>query len=100
MKLLAVAALVVFAYFLVTGRWPWQKRLTARERALAKARGVLGVDARADRGTILSAHRRRLAEVHPDRGGSGAGVHEANAARDLLLADLPPATIPHPKEPS
>jgi hypothetical protein len=26
--------------------------------------------------------------VHPDRGGSNEAVHEANAARDLLLARL------------
>jgi len=27
--------------------------------------------------------------VHPDRGGSNGQVHEANAARDLLLDELP-----------
>jgi hypothetical protein len=28
--------------------------------------------------------------VHPDRGGTSDQVHEANAARDLLLAELAP----------
>jgi DnaJ family protein C protein 19 len=37
---------------------------------------------------IADAHRRRIARVHPDRGGSNDQVHEANAARDLLLARL------------
>ncbi|MFM6831362.1 MAG: molecular chaperone DnaJ, partial [Novosphingobium sp.] len=32
--------------------------------------------------------RRLIAQVHPDRGGSNEAVHEANAARDLLLARL------------
>ena len=27
--------------------------------------------------------------VHPDRGGTNEQVHEANAARDLLLDELP-----------
>jgi hypothetical protein len=27
--------------------------------------------------------------VHPDRGGTNDKVHEANAARDLLLDELP-----------
>jgi hypothetical protein len=30
-----------------------------------------------------------VALVHPDRGGTTAAMQEANAARDLLLADLP-----------
>ena len=30
-----------------------------------------------------------LAVVHPDRGGTNDQVHEANAARDLLLNELP-----------
>jgi hypothetical protein len=32
--------------------------------------------------------------VHPDRGGSSGQVHEANAARDLLLDELPHLTEP------
>jgi DnaJ homolog subfamily C member 19 len=35
------------------------------------------------------AHRRLIARIHPDRGGSTEQVHEANAARDLLLRTLP-----------
>jgi hypothetical protein len=29
--------------------------------------------------------------VHPDKGGTNSQVHEANAARDLLLDELPDA---------
>ena len=34
-------------------------------------------------------HKRLIAMVHPDRGGTDGQVHEANAARDLLLDELP-----------
>ena len=55
-------------------------------RDVAQARAVLGVSAGADPETIRAAHRRVLAEVHPDRGGSSEAAGRANAARDLLLS--------------
>ncbi|MEM1053702.1 MAG: molecular chaperone DnaJ, partial [Pseudomonadota bacterium] len=58
---------------------------------LAQARKELGVKRFASREEILSAHKRVLAEVHPDRGGSSEQVHTANDARDMLLAELPPS---------
>lgn len=100
MRLLVIAALIVLAYRALVGRWPWEKRVSVRDRALARARAMLGLGRDAGRQEILAAHRRRLTAVHPDRGGTGAGVHEANEARDLLLADLPIKTIQHPEEPS
>jgi DnaJ family protein C protein 19 len=51
----------------------------------ATARRVLGVDRTADAPTIRAAHRRLMAEAHPDRGGSDAEARALNAARDLLL---------------
>ena len=54
----------------------------------ARILGV-GVERSAGRQDILEAHRTLIATVHPDRGGSNELVHEANAARDVLLADLP-----------
>jgi len=100
MRLLVLAALALVAYRLLVGRWPWEKRLSVKERALVKARRLLGLASNADRAEVITAHRRKLAMVHPDRGGSGAGVHEANEARDLLLAQLPHPTNHDPKEPS
>jgi len=88
-RLLVLVILLVLGWRLMTGRWPWQSKATARDRKLGNARKLLGVGARATREDVQSAHRRLLASVHPDRGGSSAQVHEANAARDLLLADLP-----------
>ena len=54
-------------------------------RDVAEARAVLGVGAGADADAIRAAHRRVLAAVHPDRGGSTEAAGRANAARDLLL---------------
>jgi DnaJ-domain-containing protein 1 len=49
------------------------------------ARRLLGVDRAADEATIRAAHRRLMAEAHPDRGGSAEEARALNAARDLLL---------------
>ncbi len=65
---------------------PAPKRL--KPDAAQRARQVLGVGAGADEGEIRSAHRRLLADVHPDRGGSAERSTEINAARDLLLGTL------------
>jgi len=81
---------------MTTRRWPWEllgwelPSGPGRSSARARARALLGVGRKADRAEILSAHKRLLAVVHPDRGGTSDQVHEANAARDLLLADLAP----------
>lgn len=74
------------------GKWPWEylgKRLSTRDEALSRARRLLAVPAKANRSEILAAHKRLVAMVHPDRGGTSEQVHEANAARDLLLDELP-----------
>lgn len=90
MKLLWLIALGCIAWRVFTGRWPWRDRRRVRQSfAATHAREVLGLKAGAGRKDILEAHRRRIAAVHPDRGGSNEQVHEANAARDLLLAELP-----------
>ena len=36
---------------------------------------------------IRDAHRRLIARVHPDAGGSAELAHRVNAARDTLLAE-------------
>jgi hypothetical protein len=88
-KLLLFAAVIVFGWKLVTGRWPWEPKLATRAQAVFRARKLLGVTAAASRDEVLTAHKRLVTMVHPDRGGSNAQVHEANAARDLLLDELP-----------
>lgn len=90
MKFVLLVALGVLAYRLIVERWPWEpRRVPARSVAEAHARALLGVSETASREEIIDAHRRLVAQVHPDRGGTNELVHEANSARDLLLAELP-----------
>ena len=90
-RLLILLAVVSLGVKLVFGRWPWEylKTNSTRSQALFRARKLLGVRNGATHGEIMDAHKRLIAMVHPDRGGSNAQVHEANAARDLLLDELP-----------
>ena len=88
MKLLWILALAILVWRLFTGRWPWQALLAPRQsQDLSRARALLGVGKDARREEIIEAHRKLVAMVHPDRGGTNALVHEANEARDALLAE-------------
>lgn len=89
MKFVWLLALAVVGFRLLLGRWPWEpRRRLPRSREEAQARALLGVPEGASRETIIEAHRRLIVQVHPDRGGNSDLVHEANAARDLLLQKL------------
>ncbi|WP_375390848.1 J domain-containing protein [uncultured Sphingomonas sp.] len=79
MKLLVVVLLAWLAW-----RWLRPTRAPA-DRALIDARAVLGVGLHADADAIRAAHRRLVAEAHPDRGGSPELARRLNTARDLLL---------------
>lgn len=88
-KLIVLLLLAAAALRLLTGLWPWQLwAASERSQQEARARALLGVDRTATREEIGDAHRRLIARVHPDRGGSNEAVHQANAARDLLLARI------------
>jgi hypothetical protein len=52
---------------------------------IVEARALLGVDESADADTIRAAHRRLIALIHPDRGGTEELARKINAARDALL---------------
>ena len=94
LRILLLAGVICLGYKLMAGHWPWERKQSARQQALHRARRLLGVDTQAGREDIIAAHRRLVAVVHPDRGGTNEQVHEANAARDLLLAELPPPSPP------
>lgn len=51
------------------------------------ARRLLGVADDASADDIRAAHRRLIARVHPDAGGSEELAQRINAARDALIAD-------------
>ena len=91
-RILLFAVVLSLACRAVFGKWPWDflRPSPTRQQALFRARKLLGVSADASHADIVEAHRRLIAMVHPDRGGTNAQVHEANDARDLLLAELPP----------
>lgn len=75
---------------LAFARW-MRGRVSARPMDEIAARQLLGVGLHATREEILAAHRRRIASVHPDRGTQDSGMAaRVNAARDYLLARLPP----------
>lgn len=90
-KLLLYAVVLCALCRWAFGKWPWDflRPIPTRSQAIFNARKLLAVREQASREEIIEAHRRLLTLVHPDKGGSNAQVHEANAARDLLLDELP-----------
>lgn len=88
-KIFIILLLAALGCRVLTGKWPWELWANSeRSQAEAQARALLGVARSARREEIVDAHRRLLARVHPDRGGSNEAVHAATAARDLLLVRL------------
>jgi hypothetical protein len=55
------------------------------EMSEARALEILGLERGADEAAIKAAHRRLMAQVHPDRGGSDWLAAQLNAAREYLL---------------
>src|SRR3954447_5830793 len=95
-RLLFFAIVISLACKTMFGKWPWGylRLAPTRAHAVFRARKLLAVNAGASRQEIVEAHKRLLTMVHPDRGSSNAQVHEANAARDLLLDELPYESVP------
>jgi DnaJ homolog subfamily C member 19 len=83
-KLILGAALMSGA--LLWAAWRRQ-RPSAKPMPIADARRLLGVTEGATLQEIRDAHRRLIARVHPDAGGSAELAHRVNAARDTLLAE-------------
>lgn len=89
MKLIWLLVLASLACKLISRRWPWEFLTgTVRSRHEDRARLLLGLERGASREDIIEAHRRLIAVVHPDRGGTHDQVIEANSARDVLLTGL------------
>jgi DnaJ homolog subfamily C member 19 len=83
-KLLAIAV-ILFALFKLG------KSMMSNVQGMTRgdAAKLLEVSVDADAETILAAHRRLIARVHPDAGGSAELAARVNQARDTLLRNLP-----------
>ncbi|KKC26508.1 molecular chaperone DnaJ [Sphingomonas sp. SRS2] len=105
-QLVAAGSAVAGAFLLLKGAWQvglpmflpgiWmlvqgqtQRPDPAGRMDKDEARRVLGVGPDASPEEIQAAHRRLVARVHPDQGGSAELASRVNAARDILLAELP-----------
>ena len=91
LRIVLIAVIICVGCKMIFGRWPWDylRGSSTRQQAIFRARKLLGVRAEAQHQEIVEAHKRLITMIHPDRGGTNEQVHEANAARDLLMDELP-----------
>lgn len=68
----------------------WRRKPRAADPPMPadEARRLLGVGPAASLSEIREAHRRLIARVHPDSGGSAELATRVNAARDALVAEM------------
>jgi hypothetical protein len=67
----------------------WRRRASqAPAMQVEDARRLLGVSQDASLADIRDAHRRLIAKVHPDAGGSAELANRVNVARDTLVAEM------------
>ena len=59
-----------------------------RSMTIAEAAKLLNVDLNADPSGIIEAHKRLIAKVHPDAGGTSPLAAQVNQARDTLLRNI------------
>jgi len=84
-KLIPGAALMAGAILWAAWR---RGRATAAAMPVEDARRLLGVGPQASLAEIRDAHRRLIAKVHPDSGGSAELANRVNVARDTLVAEM------------
>jgi hypothetical protein len=91
LRLLTTGRMLIGAV-LMSGAILWAAYRRGRPRSAAMplddARALLGVGPNATVGEIRDAHRRLIARVHPDAGGSAELANRVNIARDTLIAEL------------
>ncbi|SFS02926.1 J domain-containing protein [Sphingomonas jatrophae] len=78
-----------FLGFAVAGAWLfWRRKEPAVLPDTEEARRLLELPHNASAAEVRAAHRRLIARVHPDAGGSAELARRVNAARDVLLEEL------------
>lgn len=86
LRILAMGRPLVAGGLFALGGWLyWSTKTKPAGDRLAEARRLLGVAANAGEAEINAAYRARMAELHPDRGGSDEAASAVNAARDTLI---------------
>lgn len=71
--------------------WAWTERKARRAAPIpagmteTRARAILGIGQDAGVDAIRAAYRAKIAQAHPDRGGTAEAAAELNAAKDFLL---------------
>ncbi|HEX8215150.1 MAG TPA: DnaJ domain-containing protein [Allosphingosinicella sp.] len=85
-KVLPGALLMAGALFWAA--WRRGRRTRGPSISVAEARALLGVREDASLVEIRDAHRRLIAKVHPDLGGSAELAERVNVARDTLITEM------------
>ncbi len=83
-KLVLIIVLLGGLYFLFRRAFSPSKTMSAAEAAK-----LLDIPQSASAEMIIAAHKRLIAKVHPDAGGSAELASRVNQARDHLLRLLP-----------
>jgi hypothetical protein len=82
---------VLTGALLMTGALLWaawrRRQISSSTMSPVDARRLLGVSEQASLTEIRDAHRRLIARVHPDAGGSAELANRVNVARDTLVAE-------------
>ena len=83
MKFLLFAALLFALYVLAKRAFA-----SGAGMSIADAAKLLDVEPDADPSVIVEAHKRLIAKVHPDAGGTSQLAAQVNRARDILLRNI------------
>ena len=82
-RLLVLAGLAAFLYQMARRAMAPSGRMS-----ISEARKILDIAPGASADAILAAHRRLIAKVHPDAGGTADLAARVNLARDTLLQQI------------
>lgn len=82
-KIILAAAIIALVWYFLK-----PKAKTGGLPNVDQAREILGVNPDASADDVRAAHRRLIATLHPDRGGSAELTRQINDARDVLLRRL------------